>query len=77
MGVGTGRRNRDGSMSSSLLNVISGLLVLVVASAAAWYVKRRMDVATGLETVGWAMTLMVANILQLIGVVVILAGLFG
>jgi hypothetical protein len=36
-----------------------------------------MDVATGLETVGWAMTLMVANILQLIGVVVILAGLFG
>jgi hypothetical protein len=64
-------------VSPSSLNVILGLLVLAGASAAAWHVKRRMDAATGLETVGWAMTLMVANILQLIGVVVILAGLFG
>jgi hypothetical protein len=64
-------------MSLSSLNVVFGLLVLVGASAAAWYLKRRMDASTGLETVGWAMTLMVANILQLIGVVVVLAGLFG
>jgi hypothetical protein len=64
-------------MSSSLVNVIFGLLVLVGASAAAWYVKGRLDASTGFEAVGWAMTLMVANVLQLIGVVVILAGLFG
>lgn len=64
-------------MSSSLLNVTFGVLVLVGASVAAWYVKRRMDTSTGLEAAGWAMTLMVANVLQLIGVVVILAGLFG
>lgn len=64
-------------MSSSLLNVTLGLLVMVGASAAAWYLKRRMDASTGLDAVGWAMTLMVANVLQLIGVVVILAGLFG
>jgi hypothetical protein len=64
-------------MSSSLLNVTVGLLLLVGASAAAWQLKRRMDASTGLGAVGWAMTLMVANILQFIGVVVILAGLFG
>lgn len=64
-------------MSSSLLNVTLGLLVLVGASTAAWHVKRRMDASTGFGAVGWAMTLMVANVLQLIGVVVILAGLFG
>jgi len=54
----------------------SGLLVLVGASAAAWYLKRRMDEATGIEVTGWAMTLMVANVLQLVGLVILLAGLF-
>ena len=64
-------------MSSSVLNVTLGLFIVGGASGAARYVKRRMDASTGLEVVGWTMTLMVANILQLIGVVVILAGLFG
>jgi hypothetical protein len=35
-----------------------------------------MDESTGIEVVGWAMTLMVANILQLVGIVVLLVGLF-
>jgi hypothetical protein len=48
----------------------------VGASAAAWYLKRRMDESTGIEVVGWVMTLMVANILQLVGIVVLLVGLF-
>lgn len=64
-------------MSINLANVATGLLVLVGASVAAWYLKRRMDDSAGLEVVGWAMTLMVANILQLVGIVVLLAGLFG
>lgn len=64
-------------MSVDLATVLIGLVVLVGASGAAWYLKRRMDTSTGLETVGWAMTLMVANVLQLVGVVVVLAGLFG
>lgn len=63
-------------MSIDLANVAIGLLLLVGASAAAWYLKRRMDESTGIEVVGWAMTLMVANILQLVGMVVLLVGLF-
>ena len=63
-------------MSIDLANVAIGLLLLVGASAAAWYLKRRMDESTGIEVVGWAMTLMVANILQLVGIVVLLVGLF-
>jgi len=63
-------------MSIDLANVAIGLLVLVGASAAAWYLKRRMDDSTGIEVVGWAMTLMIANILQLVGIVVLLVGLF-
>jgi uncharacterized Tic20 family protein len=63
-------------MSIDLANVALGFLVLVGASAAAWYLKRRMDDSTGIEVVGWAMTLMVANILQLVGIVVLLAGIF-
>lgn len=64
-------------MSIDLPNVAIGLLLLVGASAAAWYLKRRMDESTGIEVVGWAMTLMVANIFQLVGIVVLLVGLFG
>jgi hypothetical protein len=63
-------------MSIDLANVAIGLLLLVGASAAAWSLKRRMDESTGIEVVGWAMTLMVANILQLVGIVVLLVGLF-
>jgi hypothetical protein len=63
-------------MSIDLANVALGFLVAVGASAAAWYLKRRMDDSTGIEVVGWAMTLMVANILQLVGTVVLLAGIF-
>jgi hypothetical protein len=63
-------------MSIDLANAAIGLLLLVGASAAAWYLKRRMDESTGIEVVGWAMTLMVANILQLVGIVVLLVGLF-
>ena len=58
------------------MTVATGILVLVAASASAWYLKRRMDDLTGLEVVGFALTLMVANILQLVGLVVALAGLF-
>jgi hypothetical protein len=63
-------------MSIDLANVAIGFLLLVGASSAAWYLKRRMDESTGIEVVGWAMTLMVANILQLVGMVVLLVGLF-
>jgi hypothetical protein len=63
-------------MSIDLANAAIGLLLLVGASAAAWYLKRRMDESTGIEVVGWAMTLMAANILQLVGIVVLLIGLF-
>jgi hypothetical protein len=63
-------------MSIDLANAAIGLLLLVGASAAAWYLKRRMDESTGIEVVGWAMTLMVANIFQLVGIVVLLVGLF-
>jgi len=63
-------------MSIDLANVAIGLFLLVGASAAAWYLKKRMDESTGIEVVGWAMTLMVANILQLVGIVVLLVGLF-
>lgn len=63
-------------MSIDLANVAIGLLMLVGASTAAWYLKGRMDDSTGIEVVGWAMTLMVANILQLVGIVVLLVGLF-
>lgn len=58
-------------------NVAIGLFVLVGASAAARYLKKRMDQSPDIGAVGWAMTLMVANILQLIGIVVLLVGLFG
>lgn len=64
-------------MSVDPVTVGIGVVVLMASSAAAWYLKRRMDAATGIEVVGWAMTLMVANILQLVGVVVVLAGFFG
>lgn len=63
-------------MNIDLADVAIGLLLLVGASAAAWHLKRRMDESTGIEVVGWAMTLMVANILQLVGMVVFLVGLF-
>jgi hypothetical protein len=63
-------------MSIDLTNVAIGLLLLVGASAAAWYLTKRMDESTGIEVVGWAMTLMIANILQLVGIVVLLVGLF-
>lgn len=63
-------------MSIDLATVAIGILVLVGSSVSAWYLKRRMDASTGLEVVGWAMTLMIANVLQLVGVVVVLAGLF-
>lgn len=63
-------------MTIDLTNVAIGLLVLVGASALAWYLKRRMDDATGIEVTGWAMTLMIANVLQLIGIVVLLVGIF-
>lgn len=63
-------------MSVDLVTVALGLVMLVGASAAAWYLKRRMDASTGLEVVGWAMTLMIANIMQLVGIVVLLAGIF-
>jgi hypothetical protein len=63
-------------MSIDLTNVAIGMLLLVGASAGARYLKRRMDESTGIEVVGWAMTLMVANILQLVGIVVLLVGLF-
>lgn len=63
-------------MSIDLANVAIGLLLLGGASAAAWYLKRRMDESTGIEVAGWAMTLMIANILQLVGIVVFLVGLF-
>lgn len=53
-----------------------GVVVLIGASAAARYLKRRMDATTGIEVVGWAMTLMIANTMQLVGVVVVLAGFF-
>lgn len=64
-------------MSIDLGSVAAGLVLLAGASGAAWYLKRRMDAATGLDAIGWAMTLMVANIAQLLGVVVALAGIFG
>lgn len=64
-------------MSIDLWSVAAGLLLLAGASSAAWYLKRRMDAATGLDVIGWAMTLMVANIAQLVGLVVALAGVFG
>ncbi|HZD23863.1 MAG TPA: hypothetical protein VE569_10745 [Acidimicrobiia bacterium] len=63
-------------MSIDLANVGLGLLVLIGSTAAAWYLKRRMDEATGLAAAGWAMTLMFANILQLVGIVVLLVGIF-
>jgi hypothetical protein len=63
-------------VSYDFANVAIGFIVLVGASAAAWYLKRRMNDSTGIEVVGWAMTLMVANILQLVGIVVLLVGLF-
>lgn len=64
-------------MSIDIVTVTVGVVVLMAASVAASYLKRRMDASTGIEVVGWAMTLMVANILQFVGVVVVLAGLFG
>jgi hypothetical protein len=64
-------------MSVDLVTVAIGILVTVGASVAAVYLKRRMDASTGIEVVGWAMTLMVANVMQLVGVVVVLAGFFG
>lgn len=64
-------------MSVDVVSVIVGLVVFVGATVAAMYLKRRLDDAAGMEGVGWAMTLMVANILQLVGVVVVLAGFFG
>jgi hypothetical protein len=63
-------------MNPGLGNVAIGLFLLTFASTAAWYLKRRMDTATGLGVAGWTMTLMVANILQLVGIVVVLVGLF-
>lgn len=64
-------------MTADLASVGIGLVVLLGASVAAWFLKRRMDEATGIEVVGLALTLMVANILQLVGIVVLLAGIFG
>ncbi|HXV72475.1 MAG TPA: hypothetical protein VEB69_13880 [Acidimicrobiia bacterium] len=63
-------------MRIDVATVASGSFVLVGASAAAWYLKRRMDEGTGIGVTGWAMTLMVANVLQLVGLIVLLAGLF-
>lgn len=64
-------------MSIDFVNVGIGLTVLAGASVAAVLLKRRMDAATGVETFGWAMTLMIANILQLVGVAILLTGFFG
>jgi len=52
-----------------------GLVGAVSATAGARYLKRRMDLAVGLDAMGLAVTLMLANILQLVGVVIVLTGL--
>lgn len=63
-------------MSLDLMTLALGTLVLGGASAAAWHLKGRMDSSGGLEVVGFALTLMVANVMQLVAIVVILS-LFG
>lgn len=57
-------------------NVVVSLGVSVGASSPAWQLKRRLDDANGIEVVGWTMSLMVANILQLFGIVVQPVGIF-
>ena len=64
-------------MSVDVIGLAVGILVLGAASGAAWYLKKRMDAAAGLEVVGFALTLMMANVLQLVGVLVIIASLVG
>ncbi|HSJ84649.1 MAG TPA: hypothetical protein VLA91_12610 [Acidimicrobiia bacterium] len=63
-------------MSVDPAGVALGVLVLIGSSAAAWYLKRRLDASTGIDSAGWAMTLMIANVLQLVGIVVVLASVF-
>lgn len=64
-------------MTVDIAGIAIGFLMLAGASVAAGYLKRRMNASPDdIEAVGWAMTLMIANILQLVGIVVVLAGIF-
>lgn len=64
-------------MTVDVAGIAIGFLVLAGASVAAWYLKRTMNASPDdIEAVGWARALMIANILQLVGIVVILAGIF-
>jgi hypothetical protein len=54
-----------------------GTAVLAVATAGARYFKRSMDATAGVRAAGYVLALMVANILQLLGAVIVAGGLFG
>ncbi|MPZ52650.1 MAG: hypothetical protein GEU79_07940 [Acidimicrobiia bacterium] len=70
------RRREVNPIGFDLAIVVSGLAILVGASVAAFWFKRRMD-ACGVEVIGWMVALTVSNILQLVGIGVILVGFFG
>lgn len=54
-----------------------GAVVLVAATFGARHLRTRLEVAEDPEAVGFALALMVCNILQLLGAVILVGGLFG
>lgn len=54
-----------------------GVVLLGGATTAAKHLKARLDVAGDPEAVGLTLALMVCNILQLLGAVILIGGLFG
>lgn len=59
-----------------LARVAIGAILTVGSTAAARYLRRHLDESGGVEAVGFVLTLMIANILQLLGVVIMVAGFF-
>jgi hypothetical protein len=64
-------------VSLDLRLIAIGTAVLAAASAGARYSKRSMDATAGVQAAGYVLVLMVANILQLLGAVIVAGGLFG
>lgn len=64
------------AMQVDLLRAAAGAVLLVGSTAAARYLRRHLDETAGVDAVGLVLTLMIANILQLLGMVVLVAGFF-
>lgn len=63
-------------MRIDLVRLALGAVLLVGSTIAVRSLRRRLDESGGVEAVGLVLSLMIANILQLLGVVILVAAFF-